>query len=122
MSSDADGHDLLSHAAMRVARGPFPGIAGLVTAWRKAFPEQEPTAALACRSGAVTELSLCLRPREGRWLADVVEISRAVGIDPDLLTGFLRTCEAIERLGDAHPVGEESSGRLLAARDRDEDA
>lgn len=105
-----------------MAAGPSPSIAGLIVAWRKAFPEESPADALACAPRAVTELSLCLRPREGRWMADVAEISGALALDVDRLAAFLRTCETVERLGDAHSVGDDVPARLLAARDRDEDA
>ena len=122
MSYDPEGDDHLYRAARRVAGGASPSIAGLVLAWSRTFPEESPADALACVPRAVTELSLCLRPREARWLGDVAEIAGAVGLDLDRLASFLRTCEAIERLGDAHPVEGDAPARMLAARDRDEDA
>lgn len=122
MSYDPGDEDHLSRAVQRLSRGSSPAIAGLIPAWRRTFPEESPANALACAPRAVTELSLCLRPREDRWLADVAEIADAVGLDLDRLIAFLRICDTIERLGDAHPIEDDAPARLLAARDRDEDA
>lgn len=120
MSSD-DTDDFLARAARRTARGSAALVAGLVEAWRKAFPDEEPAVALECAPGTVSELSLCLRPREERWIEDATEIATAVCVDPDRLVSFLRAAEAVERFGDAHPVDDTVAGRLLAARDRDEE-
>lgn len=120
MSSDDPKEDNLARAARLVARGPAPLVAGLVEAWRRAFPDEDPAAALRCSPRTISELSLCLRPREERWIDDSVEIAGSVGIEPDRLISFLRAAEAIERFGNAHPADDTLVGRLLAARDRDE--
>lgn len=121
MSSDDPTDEALARAAKRAATGPAPFVAGLVEAWRKAFPDEDLTASLGCARRTVFELSLCLRPREERWLDDVAEIAGFVGIDLDRLVSFLRAAEVVEGMGDAHPADAAVEGRLLAARDRDED-
>ncbi len=121
MSSDSPGDDILARAALRLALSRAPMVAGLVAAWRTAFPEESPEVELACEPTAISEISLCLRPRSEQWFEDVSEIAAATGVDPDRLAAFLRAAEAVERFADAHPAGQELSARLLAARDRDED-
>lgn len=121
MSSDDPTDEALARAARRASTGPAPFVAGLVQAWRRAFPDEEPAAALGCAPRVISELSLCLRPREERWLADAMEIAGFVGLDLDRLVSFLRAAEAVEGMGDAHPADDAVEGRLLAARDRDEE-
>lgn len=120
MSSD-DPTDFFSRAARRAARGPAPLVSGLIEAWRKAFPEQPPELALASSTKALTELALCRRPRDGHWTEDTTEIAATLMLDADLLIAFLRTAEAVERFSTAHPANAIQEGRLLAARDRDEE-
>ncbi|WP_018262872.1 hypothetical protein [Methylobacterium sp. WSM2598] len=120
MSSDDPTDKALARAAKRAGTGPAPFVAALVEAWRKAFPDEDPAVALGCAPRAVTDLSLCLRPREERWFDDAAEIAGFVGIDLDHLVCFLRAAEAIEGMGDAHSADDAVEGRLLAARDRDE--
>jgi hypothetical protein len=48
-------------------------------------------------------------------------VARDLAIDLDRLIGFLRAAEAVERFKMAHPSNSQQSGRLLAARDHDED-
>lgn len=121
MSSDETTGDALARAARRAARGPAPLVAGLVEAWRLAFPGEDPATALSCTSRTLTELSLCLRPRDGHWVEDATEVADAAGVDADRLISFLRAAETVERLRIAHPAGAADPGRLLAARDHDED-
>jgi hypothetical protein len=113
--------ELLERAARRTATGPAPLVAPLIKAWRKGFHDVEPAHQLGCSARKLSELALCLRPRPGTWLQDVSEISRALEIDADRLTAFLRAAEAIERFQAAHPAEATQEGRLMAARDRDED-
>lgn len=120
MSSDDLTDAFLARVARRAARGPAPLVAGLVEAWRKAFPDEEPATTLACTPRTLSELSFCLRPRDDHWLEDAAEIAGAVALDLDRLIAFLRAAEAVERFGDAHPTDDAQVGRLLAARDRDE--
>lgn len=120
MSSD-DPTDYLARAARRAARGPAPLVAGLIEAWRRAFPEQTPEEALACSASTLTEFALCRRPRTENWLEDATEIAEALALAPDSVIAFLRTAEAVETFGDAHPADASEEGRLIAARDRDEE-
>lgn len=119
MSSDQMLDDFLARAALRAARGPAPLIAGLVEAWRRAFPNEGPSDALACTGRTLTELALCRRPREEVWIGDVAEISGALGISADRLISFLRAAEAVERFNSVHSAEGSQTGLLLAARDHD---
>jgi hypothetical protein len=120
MSSD-DLANFLERAAGRAAYGPAPLVAALIEAWRRAFPEQAPEVALASSARTLTELALCRRPRDEHWVDDATEIAGALTLDADRLITFLRIAEAVERFGSAHVADTSQSGRLLAARDRDED-
>src|SRR5262245_24874556 len=111
----------LARAARRAARGPAPLVASLIEAWRKAFPNQSPEGSLACSAQTVGELALCRRPRDEQWEEDATEIAGALTLDVDQLIAFLRTAEAVQQFGDAHPAEAFQVGRLLAARDRDEE-
>jgi hypothetical protein len=51
----------------------------------------------------------------------VAEIAKALALNVDKLMAFLRAAEAAERFRGAHPAEASQEGRLLAARDRDED-
>ncbi|MGX1742096.1 hypothetical protein ACWIEX_11110 [Bosea sp. NPDC055353] len=121
MTFERNGDGDLERAASRAARSTAPLIATLVKSWRKAFPSGQPEIELGCRMQNLSELSLCLRPRTESWMADVEEIAGSLDIDKARLAIFLRTAEAIERLGDAHPTENAAVGMLLAARDRDEE-
>jgi hypothetical protein len=120
MSSDVDLGVALARAARRAERGGEL-VAGLVDAWRRAFPDDRLEDALHASSGSITELSLCLRPRPENWTIDVQEIAQAIGVEPLRLEAVLRKAELAERLSVAHS-GDDDSGdaRLMAARDRDE--
>jgi hypothetical protein len=120
MSFD-DTTEFLARAARRAARGPAPLIAGLIEAWRKAFPKQAPEESLGCSAGTLTDLALCLRPRDQHWVKDATEVADALAVNADRLIDFLRAAEAIQSFGDAHPAEAFQEGGLLAARDRDED-
>src|SRR5689334_10054147 len=120
MNSD-DLDNFLARAARRAARGPAPLIAGLMEAWQKAFPEHTPEETLASSTETLTELALCLRPRNEHWVEDSTEIAEALTLDTDRLIAFLRAAEAVERFGIAHPAEASQEGRLLAARDRNEE-
>lgn len=120
MSSDDPTDDMLARAAERATRGSAPLVAKLIQAWRKAFPEQSPEGAISCSTRTLTELALCRRPRDDHWVDDATEIATALAIDPDRLIAFLRAAESVERFGIAHAMQASEAGRLLAARDRDE--
>ncbi len=120
MSSD-DPTDYLSRAARRAVQGPAPLIAGLIETWRRAFPDRDPEEVLACSAPTLTEFALCRRPRTEHWLKDAMEIAEALALNLDRVIVFLRTAEAVEGFGDAHPLDASQEGRLLAARDRDEE-
>jgi len=66
-------------------------------------------------------VSGCRGPRDEQWVEDATEIAGALSLDADHLIAFLRTAEAIQQFGDAHPTDSAQAGRLLAARDRDEE-
>jgi hypothetical protein len=119
MSSDVDLDANLARAARRAERGGQL-VAGLVAAWRQAFPDDRLEEALGASTRLVTELSLCLRPRQDHWTVDVEEIAQAIGIEPVRLEAVLRKAELAERLSVAHAADDPGDGRLMAARDRDE--
>lgn len=116
-----DPANLLSRAVRRAAVGPAPLVASLIAVWRKAFPEQTLEQALAGSNETIEELALCRRPRDEHWIEDVTEIAKALTLNADHLASFLRAAEAVERFSIAHPAETSQQGRLLAARDRDED-
>jgi hypothetical protein len=120
MSSDSR-HDALAQAAKRAESMSGCLVGSLVAAWRRAF-QQPIEDALQCSPADVVQLSLCLRPRVEAWGADVGEIATAIGIERSLLEGFFRKARTAEGLAMAHPVDEELDGRLMAARDRDENS
>ena len=120
MSSDISSDDDLRRTAERAARQSGSLTAGLVRVWERASRGKTLAASLGCPERSVLELSLCLRPRAERWVADVGEIASAVGIDSPRLEAFFRSAEVLERLALAHPT-DEHAGQLMAARDRDEE-
>lgn len=120
MNSDDPSDDILAHAARRAAGGPAPLIASLIKAWRR-VSNKDAAAELAVSERALNELALCRRPRPEQWVEDVTEVARDLGIDADRLITFLRAAEAVERFRLAHPSDGAQAGRLLAARDHDED-
>lgn len=121
MSSDARLDDDLARAARRAASHGSGLVAGLTSAWQRAFPDDHLEDVLGCSSRVITELSLCLRPRSEQWAADVQEIAEAVGVESHRMEAFFRKAEIAERLSIAHSSDEAADGRLMAARDRDED-
>lgn len=54
-------------------------------------------------------------------MQDVTELAEGASLSPESLAQFVRAAEAAERFSDAHPVDSETDGRLMAARDRDEE-
>lgn len=120
MSSNGPSDEILARAARRAIRGPAPLIASLIEVWRRAFRSDAATE-LAVSDRVLNELALCLRPYPERWVEDVSEIAQDLDIDLDQLISFLRAAEAVERFKMAHPSNTAQAGRLLAARDHDED-
>lgn len=119
--SSPDPANFLARAVRRAAVGPAPLVASLIEIWRKAFPEQPLEQTLASSNETIAELALCRRPRDAHWIEDATEIAKALTLDTDGLISFLRAAEAVERFYIAHPAETSQQGRLLAARDRDED-
>ncbi len=117
MNSDQQQH--LSRAAERSRRSPA-FVASLFGQWEKAF-ETTVAASLGADDVKVVSLGLCLRPREDHWAEDIEEIARACGLESGKLAALLRQALAAERLAASPPLGDVVDGRLLAARDRDED-
>jgi len=95
-------------------------VATLIARWRASF-DDAPATVLHVDESTILELGLCKRPRPETWNADVGEIAEAIGIDLDDLASFLRAAEVVERFGDVHAADEYEDGRLLAARDRDQE-
>jgi hypothetical protein len=110
--------DLLK-ALDRARRSPA-FVASLYAPWEKAFGG---TVAKALSAGpdAVASLGLCLRPRDDRWSEDIAEIADACHLDVGDLAALLRQALAVERMAGAPRVSQIVDGRLLAARDRDEE-
>jgi hypothetical protein len=122
MSSDPPKAAAVARAIHRAESHSAILVAGLAAAWRLAFTDERLEDALGCSAADIAELSLCLRPRLETWAADVDEIATAVGIDPLRLESFFRKAEVAERLAFSHPVDDGADGRLLAARDRDQNS
>ncbi|MBR0896813.1 hypothetical protein JQ616_17775 [Bradyrhizobium tropiciagri] len=120
MTSDDKMSLMLARAAQRAARGPAPLIAPLVEVWRKVF-EGDPAKTLDVADRTLFEIALCRRPRADRWKEDAAEIASEFGIEPKRFVSFLRAAEAAEKLNSAHPADDLQDGKLLAARDRDEE-
>jgi hypothetical protein len=119
MNSDPD-EAVLERAAKRAQSYSRELVASLMAAWSRALPEEHLEDALSCSNAALTQLALCLRPRETRWTSDLDEIAGAIGIDRRRLEVFLRKALIAERLAISHEPDEHVDGRLMAARDRDE--
>lgn len=120
MNSDPLSPDL-RFAARRASTFASRFVGSLLEAWRVAHPQEPLPTFLSAHEDAAVRLSLCLRPRETEWSRDIVEIGSAIGLDTAQLDQFLRECSRIERLSLAHPITAEADGRLMAARDRDEE-
>jgi hypothetical protein len=120
MSSSPLSSDL-RFAAARASTFASRFVGSLIEAWRDAHPQQPLPNFLSAQDDAAVRLALCLRPREAEWTRDIYEIGTAIGLDTAQLDEFLRECSRIERLALAHPVTAEADGRLMAARDRDEE-
>jgi hypothetical protein len=120
MNSDGFFDDL-KRAAKRVGARTDLLVASLIRAWERQSSPDALASALGCSDRVVVELALCLRPRAEHWIADTTEIAHATGIALVKLEAFLRKAEVIERLSMAHPIDDSIDGRLLAARDRDEE-
>lgn len=121
MPSDQMTDTVLAHAARRAARSANPLIAGLIKAWSAAFPDRRAGDELATSPRSLDELALCLRPRADYWLEDASAVAEALGIEADRLISFLRAAEAAERFAVAQRADHAQAGRLLAARDHDEE-
>ncbi|MET4149074.1 MULTISPECIES: hypothetical protein [unclassified Bradyrhizobium] len=95
-------------------------IASVFAPWERAFGQ---TAAehLGADGRSIAKLALCLRPDPDNWAADVAEVAAACGIDEGRLSAFLRQAASVERMASAPPVEDIVDGRLMAARDRNED-
>jgi hypothetical protein len=115
----SDQQQGLSRAAERSRRSPA-FVASLFERWEKAF-ETTVAASLGVDSAQINSLGLCLRPREDHWAQDIDEIASACGLEPGKLGAMLRQALVAERLAASPPLGDVVDGRLLAARDRDED-
>jgi hypothetical protein len=109
----------LSRAAKRVRHSPL-FIGSLFDAWENTFGISVADA-LDASPQSVHALALCTRPRDDRWAEDIAEIAGACSLDEGRLAAFLRQALAVALLQTAAPVDEALDGRLLAARDRDED-
>jgi hypothetical protein len=112
--------EMLNRAVRRAARSSAVLLASAFEEWSRAFGA-DPGEALGLDRRRVAELALCRRPRPDHWLADASVLAGEFGIDPDRLISLLRAAEAAEGLRYAHPEQAGLSGRLLAARDRDEE-
>jgi hypothetical protein len=120
MKSDDRIDALLARAAQRAARGPAPLMAPLVEGWRRVF-EGNAAETLGVTDRTLVEIALCRRPRPDRWPEDAAEIAGEFGVEVGRFVSFLRAAEAVELLGSAHAADDGQDGRLLAARDRDEE-
>lgn len=118
MSSNDTSADMTAVLARIGGKRNF--IGSLFGGWRAAFGT-DVAEVLGTGPESATALGLCLRPRPNEWERDVAEIAAACGCDSTKLANFLRQALAIERLAEAPQVGDVVDGRLLAARDRDED-
>lgn len=106
--------------ALNRARQSAVLIASLFGTWEKVFGG---TIADALSAGpeAVSALGLCRRPREDRWADDIAEIAAACRLDEGRVAAVMRQALVAEHLAAAPPVGNVVDGRLLAARDREDD-
>jgi hypothetical protein len=120
MSYSSTDDELLSKAVQRAARSSAVLLASAFDEWSRAFGA-DPRETLGLDRRRFDELALCRRPRVDHWLADARLLAGEFGIEPDKLISLLRAAEAAEGLRYVHPVEGEQSGRLLAARDRDEE-
>lgn len=117
---DRTDEEMLTKAVRRAARSSAVLLASVFDEWSRAFGG-DPGQALGLDGRRFEELALCRRPRPDHWLPDARLLAGEFGIDPDKLISLLRAAEAAESLRYAHPEQAQQSGRLLAARDRDED-
>lgn len=115
----SDTRSDLTRAAALAAASPKM-IASLFAPWERAFV-QKPADHLGADQRSMSRLALCVRPDSDRFAADVAEIAVACEIDEGRLLSFLRQAVSVERMASASPVGDALDGRLMAARDRDED-
>ncbi len=117
---DRTDEETLAKAVRRAARSSTVLLASAFDEWSRAFGA-DPGEALGLDRRHFDELALCRRPRPDHWLADARLLAGEFGIDPGRLISLLRAAEAAEGLRYAHPEQADLSGRLLAARDRDEE-
>jgi hypothetical protein len=112
--------ELLSKAVRRAARSGAVLLASAFEEWARAFGA-DPGETLGLDRRRFDELALCRRPRPDHWLVDAKGLAGEFGVEPEKLISMLRAADAAEGLRYAHPVEVQQSGRLLAARDRDEE-
>jgi hypothetical protein len=112
--------EMLSKAARRAAASSVVLLASAFAEWSRAFGT-DPKEALGLDGRRFEELALCRRPRADCWVADATLLATEFGMEPSKLISLLRAAEAAEsfRYGDPAEAGQ--TGRLLAARDRDEE-
>jgi hypothetical protein len=71
---------------------------------------------LGCTTDMYHLLSLCRRPRPGRFAEDVDRISQRFGIDRNRLAAVIRRAEVLGNISRSQADGQADA--LLAARDR----
>lgn len=93
-------------------------IAWLVEIYRKSENKswEQTSQDLGITSVQLARLSLCTRPRETNFAADILQTASYVGIDRGKLIRFVRHTEAIEVM-----KSNRNSQWLLAARDENPD-
>lgn len=96
-------------------------LASLLRFWGRRFPQPQVSELLGCTEEAVLRLAICKRPREESWVSDVQEIAQVISIDRNRLEDFLRRASVVEKLALSNPAHDTTAGRLLAARDRDQE-
>jgi hypothetical protein len=85
-------------------------------------------AELGCPQDCLDRVACCRPPREGRFTEDADAIAEHCGVDPGCLLGLLRRLRVLDafahRATDASVAPDatsaDTSGMLLAARDREE--
>jgi len=119
LNSDMDDLGDLRQVLTRAARTDFL-IARLLQIWSRACPTENIADVLDCPEQRLVDLALCLRPRVDHWESDISEIATACEIESDRLDAFLKKVVIAERLALAHET-DADGGRLLAARDRQDE-
>jgi len=115
----SDGRPDFARAAMLAARSP-KFVASLLARWERAFG-QTAASYLSADQRSMSALALCQRPDPNNFASDVAEVASACGIDERRLASFLRQAVSVERMASAPQVEGTVDGRLMAARDPNED-